>query len=144
MKVEFGDWDDETVMYEDRTKIVEVESWDTYDLRSTLSMIIVPSLKKFKEDMDSHPSDMTMEEWEEIIDKMIWSFETIETNWESQFHHGNMDMKFVESKHYPGAMEMVYGPNHTHWYDEEGAKKYCEKIQEGINLFAKHFWNLWW
>lgn len=42
-----------------------------------------------------------------------------------------------------GYSNIKHGPNHTHVFDFEGYKMYQEKIQSGIDLFAKHFQRLW-
>lgn len=48
---------------------------ETWALDTSLSRLIVPRLKRFKELLDGHPAEMTFEEWNEILDEMIWSFD---------------------------------------------------------------------
>lgn len=46
-----------------------------YDLDVSLGMIIYSHLRYFKDNcLHSHPSGMTMEEWQSIVDKMIDAF----------------------------------------------------------------------
>lgn len=53
--------------------------WDdseVWNLDFTLAKIIAPRLRRFKETKDGwNPSDMTVEEWETALDKMIAAFE---------------------------------------------------------------------
>ncbi len=48
---------------------------DTWNLDLALAKLILPRLKRFKELNIGYPSDMSFEEWNETIDKMIYSFE---------------------------------------------------------------------
>jgi len=54
----------------------ESETWSLY---STISAFIIPRLKTFKECTIAYPPELTTEEWDLILDKMIRSFE-IATN----------------------------------------------------------------
>ncbi len=71
---------------------VQIDKWDTWSLDHTLALIIHPALIKYKEDssgtgypcLDKNCFGIDMEElhgkcnceaiWNEIVDKMIWSF----------------------------------------------------------------------
>ena len=50
----------------------ESETWSLY---TTISNFITPRLKKFKEVNCAYPPELTPEEWDNILDKMIRSFE---------------------------------------------------------------------
>jgi len=50
---------------------------DTYSLYSYLSPIISRSLRAFKEDQSGYPSVLTAEEWDKILDEMIFAFEYV-------------------------------------------------------------------
>ena len=50
---------------------------ETYSLFLTIAKFTLPRLKRFKEVTDSHPTDMTFEEWMIILDKIIESLEII-------------------------------------------------------------------
>lgn len=93
------------------------------------------------------------ERWNETLDKMIWSFyQLIDNSWEEKYHHGKGEYDWKKTdKLYPnpvtGVMEPTYqmvdkNPN-EHWYDHEGKMKHEERIQEGLDLFAKYYRNLW-
>lgn len=50
---------------------------ETWSLEYGSAKWILPRLRRFKELNNSHPMDLTFEKWMEIIDKMIYAFETI-------------------------------------------------------------------
>jgi len=50
----------------------ESEIWD---LGSTICSFTLPRLKYFRENLNGHPSDLTIEKWKETLDKMIFSME---------------------------------------------------------------------
>jgi hypothetical protein len=52
--------------------------WDdsvTWSLDAEIARFVAPRLKRFKELNNGHPCDMTAEQWDEIIDKIIWTME---------------------------------------------------------------------
>ena len=86
---------------------------------------------------------------------MIWSFLqiSIEDDYDSQYHHGKMEIAWekLPNELHPdpvtGVMEPLYqmvdkNPN-EHWYDSLGHDLHNERIQEGLELFGKHFRDLW-
>jgi len=148
---------------------VRIDKYDTWNMYSTLAYIILPMLKQLKEtqhgsammpafeqtsissvqycfsfyeEEDNTAWEKGHKQWEEVLDKMIWSFEQINNDWEEQFESGNIDFSFEKV---PGTnySEMKDGPNNTYKYDVEGATKYQERIQEGLELFGKYYQNLW-
>lgn len=48
---------------------------ETWNLDSTISSFIVPRLRRFKEVNLCYPVELTEEEWDKILDKMITFFE---------------------------------------------------------------------
>lgn len=50
---------------------------ELWNLHITLAGFILPRLKAFKENICSSPTDMTIEEWKEILEKMIVAFEIL-------------------------------------------------------------------
>lgn len=159
---------------------VKIENFDTYSFDHTLAYIIYPALLQLKatkqgipsdfakiggEDFDDQESfdfykensqeffDQKCKEWDDIFDKMIWSFrQLIEDDYTSQYHHGVSEWDFVESdKLYPnpitGKLEQTYqmvdrDPT-SHWFDSEGLRLHEERIQEGLDLFGKYYRSLW-
>jgi len=159
---------------------VRIERFDTYSMDHSLAYIILPMLLQLKAekmgvpaefadvggaDYDSQQSfdfyksthdecfDITCKRWDDILDKMIWSFQQIVLdNWESKYHHGKSDYDWVQTDkqiHNPltGKMEDTFqmvdkNPN-GHWTDFNGMRLHQERIQEGLELFGKYYQNLW-
>lgn len=48
---------------------------DTWSLDVHLGKLILPRLKLYKKLSICHPTDMEWEEWQKILDKMIYAFE---------------------------------------------------------------------
>lgn len=101
----------------------KIRGWDdsdTWSMNITLSKLIVPRLKRFKElksgvpcfeHIDPNGNYAEAEKyWDECIDKMILAF------------------------------ELIADDDSTAWYSAEST----EKINEGLDLFRKYFSNLWW
>lgn len=177
MKVKINKWGKTT----NRRKIdIQIDSWDTWNMDSTLAMIIYPMLLQLKENHHGVPNDFAdvggadyepqecfdfykdthhelsnqkMKSWADTLDKMIWSFQQIAYgDYDSKYHHGKAEYDYIKSdKQYPnpvtGKLEPTYqmldkNPD-EHWYDHVGHMKHEERIQEGIDLFAKYYRNLW-
>ena len=90
--------------------------------------------------------------WDWILDEMIFAFEMkCQDDWTSEFHSGEIDWVHVpvdaEGNEVPKGEHCFYqmkdGPNHTHVYDAEGAKKVQDRISNGFRLFGKYLENLW-
>jgi hypothetical protein len=165
-----------------RRKIdIQIDSHDTWSLDHTLAYIIYPALLHLKASKHGVPSEIVNDvggegyvaqgsfdfykethnesfeiackRWDDILDKMIWSFEQLTIdNYSEKYQHGNSDYDFVEiDKLHPnpinGKMEPTYqmvdkNPD-GHWYDAEGHQLHEDRIQEGLELFGKYYRSLW-
>jgi len=47
---------------------------ETWNLDFEISKFILPRLERFKEISLTHPTELTEKEWDDILDKMIYSF----------------------------------------------------------------------
>lgn len=136
---------------------IKIDRYDLWDLEHTLALIILPALMEFRNSkrygipmatdlafipISDDAEDAQMAAWNEILDKMIWSFqqivneETIEDDFWIQkpdFEGCNTGSEFIERINRGSGGK----------YDFEARKKYDEKVQEGLDLFSKHFRNLW-
>lgn len=74
MKVEIGPYK------EDRVVNIHIDKWDTWNMDHTLALIIVPMLKQLRDTNHGYPSHLTDEEWINIQNKMIDSFQMIIDN----------------------------------------------------------------
>ena len=60
-----------------------IKGWndsDCWNLDYIIAKFILPRLKRFNELIYSHPSTLTITEWHEVLNKMIFSFESIIEN----------------------------------------------------------------
>lgn len=144
---------------------IRIDKWDTWSMDHTLAHIILPMLQQLKEtthgapfvEMSDRPEHLQcykepedhdtdkfhFEAWDWALDEMIFAFKThaSDERWEDQFEEGECDIQWEQLEN--GMSRMVYGPNHTMKYDEEGRKKYQERITNGFRLFGKYYQNLW-
>jgi hypothetical protein len=140
MKVNIGDWQKSV-----RREInITIQDFDTYNLDETLAMIIYPALLQFKATKTGMPMKIAMvtnhdqqcfdffedehivqadswtkglSDWDEILDKMIWAFDQI-------IKRDNL-AKYVSV------------------HDTKGLEMHEARIQEGLELFGKHYRSLW-
>jgi hypothetical protein len=165
----------------ERKVSVNIDHFDSWNLDHTLALIIYPLLLQLKETKNGVPSefvndvggedyvdqdsfdfykeshkesfDEACKRWEEVLEKMIWSFEQlIKQDYTDQYHHGKMDFEWVKTDRtvnnpITGKIEKTFqmvdkNPN-EHWYDFEGHQLHEARIQEGLDLFGKHFRSLW-
>lgn len=176
MKVKLGKYFKNT----DRRIEVKIENHDTWGLDHTLALIILPALMQLKETKHGVPSefgdvggdnssnqycfefysethhdafDEKVKQWDEVLDKMIWSFQQIvEDQYDDLYHHGKAKYDFEKTAQQfqnpiSGKMEDTYvmvdkNPG-EHWYDYVGHRMHEERIQEGLNLFGKYYRALW-
>ena len=155
---------------------IRIDPWDTWNMAETLADIILPMLKQLRLDKQGTPcsmpafedesnyqwpqmcfdfykeadklaNDRAHAQWEEIMDKMIWSFEqVVDRDRDSKFHSGNIDIQWDPIKDENGKVkyqEMKRGPNDTHKFDADGYKAYQARMYEGLELFGKYYMNLW-
>lgn len=154
-----------------RKEKIRIDSWDTYNVDTTLSLIITPLLKDYikshngspmvddedvpfvhrkiaapalsEKDLESGSVDANYHKrWEWVLKEMLFAFESINRDWEEDFATGTIDLVL---KKLPDSDHLYSdeGPNHTYIMDEEG-RKACEKrIQNGFRLFGKYYNNLW-
>jgi len=147
---------------------------DTWSLDMALSPIILAGLKKFKEVMDdpekndwfgvpvglagSHSlgsleddddseHDKAFEEWQGIIDKMIYAFDP-----ENDPDRKEYDYKFIPGEH---DGEKEEGSTCRRWHKVPtnqvewdryltDSREYEKRKQEGRELLGRYFSDLWW
>ena len=146
---------------------IRIDNYDTWGTDTTLSHIIIPLLKQLRDTTHGYPADFMndksdftdqlffegegfeypedsgFEKWKETIDKMIWAFEqVIDYNWEDQYRSGNIEFDCVPCEDSDN-WELVKGDGDTSEADYDGMRKHQERMQEGFELFGKHFRSLW-
>lgn len=114
---------------------------ETWNLDVNLAKYIIPRLKKFKELNNDYPgiSEMdTPEKWDEALDKMIQAFEYVI----------DLDEYWLDDPRYDYT-DIMFGKN-KEFYEKIKENKITEDIRrlaainEGLQLFAKYYMNLWW
>lgn len=148
---------------------VEIEPHDTWNMDFTLSWIILPLLLQLKETKQGYPSILStsskqhtgqmsfdfmedsssdeffqddLKKWDEILDKMIWSFKQLaENEYGDHYHHGSFELTTEETQN--GNLQIVDLNPGKNWYDHVGHTLHEERIQEGLDLFAKYYRCLW-
>ena len=97
---------------------VKIHNYDTWSMDDTLAPIILPMLVQLKETTHGHPADLTEQEWDEILDKMIWAFEQkCRDDWMEDYDYNK--------------------------WDREASKAHQERMSNGFRLFGKYYENLW-
>jgi len=176
MKVKLGNYKKDST----RNVDVEIEKFDTYSLDHTLAHIILPALLQLKvskmgipaefadaggADYDNQDSfdfykethneafDEKCKEWDEVLDKMIWSFQQILLDdYEKKYHHGEPQYNWVKGEYtytdpvtgkVEDTFQMVDTNPDEHWYDSVGHQEHEKRIQEGLELFGKYYRHLW-
>jgi hypothetical protein len=136
-----------------RTTKISYSAYDCWDLGSTFARLILPGLKLFRK--RAHPAictayydeklpDEGFSDWMQAIDRMIWSLEQTVADNESP----QLPTPIKKATWNPlsnGCWEMI-GPEFNEGdydrYREESAA-YRKRVQEGLDLFAKHMGDLW-
>ena len=122
-------------------KIRNIKYKDIYNLDNTIARFILPRLKFFRKKIYSCPYGFTLEEWKDILDKMILSFELILDTSEPNFGEHKCHIEKVSDK----LSKLVEDPDST--FDSKAYIKWHEgrqkTIEEGLKLFAEYFQDLW-
>ena len=97
---------------------IRIDNYDTWSMDHTLAPIILPMLVQLKETTHGHPADLTEQEWDDILDEMIWAFEQkCRDDWMEDYDYNK--------------------------WDQEGANAHQERMTNGFRLFGTYFENLW-
>ena len=151
---------------------VKIHNYDTWGMYSTLAIIVLPMLRQLKETKHGSPCDMPAfsqtsnssqlcfdfyqieddlawdaghKQWEEILDKMIWSFEQLQPDcdWEGQYTIIQPELDLSDYPEDEGKISVPVRWKTKGEIDWVGREKHSIKIQEGLELFGKYFQNLW-
>ena len=144
-----------------RTVKVKIERFDTWNMDSTLAIIILPMLKQLKEKKHGYPislcedssnssqycfdfyeasEDIVWEtgedRWNKIFDEMIWTFEQLQpdNDWEDQYWLKKPKMDLSDN-------EIAWKERGV--LDRDGLNAHQERINRGLELFGKYYQNLW-
>tara|TARA_R110000822_G_scaffold185465_2_gene324624 strand:- start:767 stop:1393 length:627 start_codon:yes stop_codon:yes gene_type:complete len=149
-----------------RIEYVKIDKWDTWNMDSTLSTIVLPMLKQLKETKHGAPfvddADVPKElkstsappkenewdtdenhfkRWDWVLDEMIFAFDSKLNDWEEQFYSGEHDIQWKKLEN--ECSEMIKGPKDTFKIDTKGMKIYETRVKNGFRLFGKYYSGLW-
>ena len=162
---------------QEQIRYVKIDEYDTWGFDSTLALIIAPGLKQLKATKHGAPlvddedvpeeirstsakpkenyydvDEFHFDRWDYVLDEMIFAFDALNTDWESQFHSGSPDFEFIaldenheelskgeKGKYY----KMVRGENDTWEFDSEGYNAMLNRMKNGFRLFGKYYMGLW-
>ena len=176
MKVKIGKY----LNIKSRKIDITIDDYDTWGLDHTLALIIYPCLVQLKatkhgvpsefadvggEDYteqksfdfyhDSHKEafELGCEKWNDVLDKMIWSFEQIlKDDINEKYYYGKADYIWKKTDTtFPNPLtgkaeelfEMLDKNPTGHFTDFEGMRLHEDRIQEGLELFGKYYRALW-
>jgi hypothetical protein len=176
MKVKIGKYQNN-----DRKKVdIHIDKYDSWNASHTMAYVILPILLQLRDTANSIPAsfgdngmegidgqmtfvfyqtshneafDQCVKNWEEVLNKMIWSFQQlVHDDYDELYHHGTAQYSWRETdetyldpitKKLEKTYEMIDTNPNEHWYDIEGHRLHEQRIQEGLELFGKYFTNLW-
>lgn len=111
---------------------------DVWNINYWFLSTIVPILKQFKEKHNGYPCNMSPEEWEQILDKMIFCF--TEANEETCSQKNEYQLEFDNMFNCKNKDALNDYRNR-----EIEINKYMKKnLDEGLDLFKKYFYDLWY
>jgi len=158
---------------------VQIDDSDVWSFDHTLAYIILPALLQLKKVKHGIPNDFAevgganhesqycfdfyseshneafdegVKRWDEVLNKMIWSFQQLIIEYEDKYHYGKFKFDWEESTETyknskTGKLEKLFQmidktPN-EHWTDFVGMELHNSRIQEGLDLFGKYYRSLW-
>lgn len=122
---------------------ITIDRWDTWSLDYTLAMIIHPALVAFRANHCGYPGSITPEEWIDILDKMIYAFGSILNYYELESEYISGEPDWIITPNEDGGETWEVGPDDTWTVNTEKMKELNTKIQDGLDLFAKYYRDLW-
>jgi len=128
----------------ERKVSIRIDPWDTWSMDSTLALIVVPMLKQLRATKHGTPMDAFEEEWHQITQ----SKEFFAEKKSGPLHKKAKRLEKEGLKRWDdilGKMIWSFEQANKHWDNPKliGDKDYWARVQEGIDLFAKHYFDLW-
>lgn len=112
-------------------KTIDVE--ELYDLDITIARFVLPRLIAFKQHSEHPPRlNISSEEWNAILDKMIYAFDRIACQTEE------------DTPEYKAYIKAIWNNEEDLADLKREAKASLKPISEGLSLFHKYYRSLWW
>jgi hypothetical protein len=151
---------------------IKIDKYDTWSMDDTLALIILPMLKQLRDTKHGSPGTMPAfsqtsnsgqycfdfyaegdndawdkghEQWKEKLDEMIWAFEQLQPDcdWENQYWIVQPELDLSDYPEDEGKLSIPVRWKTEGKCDYEAMKKHSDRIQNGLELFGKHFTSLW-
>lgn len=124
---------------------------DVFSIDNWFESVIVDMLKQLKETKHGYPCNMTEEQWDKELDRMIYCFiemqedKCSEKNEYEEEYMQQIGFKQVNGKTFTAVQNYSDEELRKLWLDREiEIDEYRRKMQtEGFELFNKYFRNLW-
>lgn len=120
---------------------------DTWNIDNWFLTIMPKMLQDLKDNLHGHPVEMNQEEWENLLDKMIYCFKEANEDTCSKINEFNTDNLFDTASKEDGTISIIAKDEEIHqkWIarEHELAVYRDQKLYEGLDLFKENFRNLW-
>jgi len=119
-----------------------VSDRECWSLHETLTSFILPRLKHFKKmKRNSYVSDLTEEQWEEVLDEIIWTFEYIKDDGKTMnpfpiFRKDEPLDEYFKREKTEEEKQLL-----RDWSARSNVLE--QRREKGLNLFAKYYIHLW-
>ena len=164
MKVHIGKYPKD---FTKRKVSIRIDPWDTWNMDTTLALIIVPMLKQLKEtkngapqvDLEDVPEELRdtpaqlvgeriedgnyFKRWEYVLDEMIFAFESKNILWEDQFWKKLPELDSSEHPEDEGEGVFPLRVIDPGEWDRDGMTAYQARMSNGFRLFGKYYEALW-
>ena len=119
-----------------------VSDQECWSLDNTLSRFILPRLKHFKKMRRcTYPPDITPEEWENVLDELIWTFEYVLDDGETI----NPFPSLAKNEDFESYINRDRTEEETKEIEKwkERNEVLEQRKEKGLQLFAKYYQHLW-
>ena len=118
---------------------------DSWDIDHWFLNTVPNMLQLLREKQWGHPANMTSEEWNKILDEMIFYLREADEEQCSR-QEPSFDWKSeTERNAMTKDEEIQYNILRSNWFEESNkiAKYRDEMKDKGLEMFKEYFWNLW-
>lgn len=112
----------------------------SYNFYSFCSKWSIPRLKHLRNNLHGHPTTLTLNEWKDILDKIIWSMENYQ-NEPDPIYPPNYDHRHIVSLQENDIISFKRIDERE--VDFSPIVEHDKKCREGFELFGKYFMDLW-
>ena len=95
---------------------------------------------EFTKDVGADVSSGSQQKWEKVLDKIIWSMENHDKEPDAIYPPNYINKQIITKI---DEMGVVYAPVDNRPFDYSLVDEHEKRVQEGFDLFGKHFRNIW-